>query len=62
VSIAEIKANGYNLDIKNPHDAGAGNADPDALLAEYQTLLAKIAATRDSSRTNSAPALEGKPA
>jgi type I restriction enzyme M protein len=62
VSIAEIKANGYNLDIKNPHDAGAGNADPDALLAEYQTLLAKIAATRDQLKDELRAALEGKPA
>jgi type I restriction enzyme M protein len=62
VSIAEIKANGCNLDIKNPHDAGAGNADPDALLAEYQTLLAKIAATRDQLKDELRAALEGKPA
>jgi type I restriction enzyme M protein len=62
VSIAEIKANGYNLDIKNPHDAGAGNADPDALLAEYQTLLAQIAATRDQLKDELRAALEGKPA
>jgi type I restriction enzyme M protein len=61
VSIAEIKANGYNLDIKNPHDAGAGNADPDALLAEYQTLLAKITATRDQLKDELRAALEGKP-
>jgi type I restriction enzyme M protein len=62
VSIAEIKASGYNLDIKNPHDAGAGNADLDALLAEYQTLLAKIAATRDQLKDELRAALEGKPA
>jgi type I restriction enzyme M protein len=62
VSIAEIKANGFNLDIKNPHDAGTGNADPDALLAEYQTLLAKIAATRDQLKDELRAALEGKPA
>ena len=40
VPIEDIKARGYNLDIKNPHDAGAGHRDPAELLAEYQKLLA----------------------
>lgn len=62
VSIAEIKANGYNLDIKNPYQDSAATADPDALLAEYQTLLAQIAATRDQLKDELRAALEGKPA
>ena len=36
VPVEQIIAAGYNLDIKNPHDAGEGNADPDELLIDYQ--------------------------
>ena len=32
VSADDIKANGYNLDIKNPHNADTGPGDPDELL------------------------------
>ncbi len=38
VSSADIKANGYNLDIKNPHDADTGPGDPDELLAELEKI------------------------
>ena len=46
VSIETIKAGNYNLDLKNPHDAGTGPGDVDHLLPEYEKLLAKIATTR----------------
>ena len=36
VSAKEIKENGYNLDIKNPHDADTGPGDPDELLAQFK--------------------------
>ena len=38
VSAADIKENGYNLDIKNPNTADAGPGDPDELLAELETI------------------------
>ncbi len=38
VSAADIKAGGYNLDIKNPHDADTGPGDPDQLLAELERI------------------------
>lgn len=38
VSAAEIKENGYNLDIKNPHNADTGPGDPDDLLAELESI------------------------
>ena len=38
VSAADIKAGGYNLDIKNPHDADTGSGDPDELLAELERI------------------------
>ena len=47
VPVEQIIAAGYNLDIKNPHDAGEGNADPDELLIDYQRQLADLQQTRD---------------
>lgn len=46
VSIEQIKASNYNLDLKNPHQLDAGPGDVDHLLPEYEKLLAQIAATR----------------
>jgi len=46
VSIDQIKADNYNLDIKNPHNPDAGPGDVDHLLPEYEKLLAQIATTR----------------
>ena len=46
VSIDEIKAGNYNLDLKNPHNPDTGPGDVDHLLPEYEKLLAQIAATR----------------
>ena len=59
VSAVQIKANGYNLDIKNPHDAGLGHGDPDEMLADYQRLLVDLQATRDRLKAELASALEG---
>ena len=47
VSIEQIQANGYNLDIKNPHDSSEAHADPDELLADYQILMVELQKTRD---------------
>jgi type I restriction enzyme M protein len=41
-----IKANGYNLDIKNPHNPDTDLGDVDQLLPEYEKVLAQIAETR----------------
>jgi type I restriction enzyme M protein len=46
VPIEQIKASGYNLDLKNPHGADAGPGDVEQLLPEYEKLLAQIAQTR----------------
>ena len=48
VSIDQIKATGYNLDIKNPHNPDDGPGDVDHLLPEYEKLLAQIAETRNA--------------
>lgn len=58
VPIAQIKANGYNLDIKNPHCAAVDSRDPDELLADYQRLLAQLATTRDALKNELIAALE----
>ncbi|MBF0283828.1 MAG: SAM-dependent DNA methyltransferase [Magnetococcales bacterium] len=43
VPLATFQANGFNLDVKNPHDPGNGHGDPDTLLA--QLLAAEHQAT-----------------
>ena len=52
-----IRANGYNLDLKNPHVEAEAHADPDELLATYQRLLAEIAETRGALKAELAAAL-----
>ena len=47
VSIEQIKAGGYNLDIKNPHDKSVAHTDPDELLIDYEKLMGDLQATRD---------------
>jgi len=46
VPIEQIKAGGYNLDLKNPHDSDEGPGDVEHLLPEYERLLTQIAETR----------------
>jgi type I restriction enzyme M protein len=58
VPIEQIRANGYNLDIKNPHQADADDADPEHLLASYRMLLAELAETREALKQELMAALE----
>jgi type I restriction enzyme M protein len=46
VSIDQIQAGNYNLDLKNPHQNNDGPGDVDHLLPKYEKLLAQIAETR----------------
>ena len=48
VSIDEIKARNYNLDIKNPHVAEQSSHDPDELLKKYAKQQAEVAAIREA--------------
>jgi len=50
VSIADIAARGYNLDVKNPNVVDAAHRDPAELLAEYQTAQAAVAEVREKLR------------
>jgi len=43
----EVKARGYNLDIKNPHTVAEDHGDPEALLADLQKAEAATARLRD---------------
>ncbi len=57
VSIDEIKARNYNLDIKNPHQGEQINHDPDELLAQYEQQQAEIKEIRHQLRDILADAL-----
>ena len=57
VPAADIKENGYNLDIKNPNTADTGPGDPDELLTELQTIRAASRQTLDQLKSELAAAL-----
>jgi type I restriction enzyme M protein len=46
VSLDQINAGNFNLDLKNPHNPDTGPGDVDHLLPEYEKILAQIATTR----------------
>ncbi len=60
VSVEEIKANNYNLDVKNPHQEAEENGDPVELLAEYKDLLARLEETQDNLKQELMSSLGGK--
>ena len=57
VSIADIKARGYNLDIKNPHTVADDHGDPETLLADLAAAEAQTSALRDQLKAILAEAL-----
>ena len=59
VSIADIQARNYNLDIKNPHVGEQINHDPDELLAQYAQQQHDIQQLRDQLKNILAAALGG---
>ncbi len=59
VTAKEIKAGGYNLDIKNPYQVEDDLGDPDDLLADYKRLMQEVAATRDKLKKELVKALGG---
>lgn len=59
VSAADIAANGYNLDIKNPHNADTGPGDPDELLKEFTRINAEAASILEALKQELASALGG---
>ena len=59
VSLDEIRARNYNLDIKNPHHPEQDSHDPAELKAHYDALQSQIQATRDELKAILAAALGG---
>lgn len=59
VSLEDIKARGYNLDIKNPRATDDGPGDADELLRQYTEAAVEAAQIRDRLRDELRAALEG---
>jgi type I restriction enzyme M protein len=57
VSIEDIKARGYNLDIKNPRAPDDGPGDPAELLVEYEEAEQQVARLRETLKAQLAKAL-----
>jgi type I restriction enzyme M protein len=57
VTAEEVKARGYNLDIKNPHTVADDHGDPETLLAELATAETETARLRDQLKAILAEAL-----
>lgn len=57
VSAEEVKARGYNLDIKNPNTVADDHGDPETLLAELTAAEAEAATLREQLKTILAEAL-----
>ncbi|MCB9508126.1 MAG: SAM-dependent DNA methyltransferase [Myxococcales bacterium] len=60
VPIEDIRARGFNLDIKNPNTPEDTHEDPDVLLARYERERAAAAEIREQLRQALADALEGR--
>lgn len=60
VSIEDLAARNYNLDISNPHIEAAVNHDPQELLAKYDSQQGEIQDLRDQLKSILANALAGK--
>lgn len=58
VSLDDIKARNYNLDIKNPNAPEAGHDDPDELLTQYHAAREQADAIRERLRSMLAESLE----
>jgi type I restriction enzyme M protein len=57
VTAEEVKARGYNLDIKNPHTVADDHGDPETLLADLAAAEAEAARYRDQLKAILAEAL-----
>ncbi len=58
VSVEDIRANNWNLDIANPKKVDAEHRDPKELLEEYKALLGSIEETRENLREALVAAIE----
>lgn len=60
IPIETIKANNYNLDIKNPHKGEQVNHNPEELLQQYAKQQQEISKLRDQLKSILSEALNGK--
>ena len=60
VSVEDIKANGFNLDIKNPNVAAEEYKDPETLLKKYREAEAEAEAARNALKFSLIASLEGE--
>jgi type I restriction enzyme M protein len=60
VTIEDIKAKNYNLDIKNPNTVDFAHRDPDELLDEYKQVLFELSVKRNELKQQLSSALEEK--
>ena len=58
MSVDAIRERGWNLDIKNPHQAEQVSHDPEVLRAEYRQMQAEIAALQGQLKAALVGALE----
>ena len=57
VSLEDIQASAYNLDLKNPNATSDGPGDPDELVREFKALRAEVAKVQDKLKNELAKAL-----
>jgi type I restriction enzyme M protein len=57
VTAEDVKAHGYNLDIKNPHTVADNHGDPQMLLADLNSAETETATLRDQLKAILAEAL-----
>ena len=60
ISIEDIKARNYNLDIKNPHVVDQISHDPDELLQQYGAQQLEISSLHEQLKSILQEALNGK--
>ena len=60
VSAKELAERNYNLDCKNPHEVEEALADPEELMAEYQTIVRELEAAQAALKNELTACLRGK--
>ncbi|MCR9165982.1 MAG: type I restriction-modification system subunit M [bacterium] len=59
VPVQQVVENGYNLDLKNPHEGESESHDPDVLIAQYKKLAKQVEEARNKLRDELGAALGG---
>jgi len=61
VPVEQVVENGYNLDLKNPHEGESESHDPDVLIAQYKKLVKQVEEAQNKLRDELGAALAGVP-